>query len=55
MEANHEDFLLRQKVEAADWLFDLQAPLLLACLNIPYADSFVVAPADEALAYRIDK
>jgi hypothetical protein len=55
MEANHEDFLLRQEVEAANRLFDLQAPLFLASLNIPYTNSFVVAAADEALAYRTDK
>jgi hypothetical protein len=55
MEANHEDFLLRQEVEAADRLLDLQALLLLTGLNIPYADSFVVAAADEPLTYRIDK
>jgi hypothetical protein len=55
MEANHKDFLLRQEVETADGLFDLQAPLLLTSLNIPYANSLVVATADEALAYGIDK
>ena len=55
MEANHEDFLLRQEVETTDRFFDLQASLLLTSLNIPYANGLVVAAADEALAYGIDK
>lgn len=55
MEANYKDFLFCQEVEAADRLFDLQALLLLASLNIPHADRLVVAAADEALAYGTDK
>jgi len=55
METNHENFFLCQEVEAADRLLDLQAPLLLASLNIPYANSFVVAAADEAFAWGINK
>ena len=55
MEANHKDFLLGQKVEAADRLFDLQALFLLASLDIPHADGLVVAAADEALACATDQ
>ena len=55
MEANHENLFLCQEVEAAHRLLDLQAPLLLASLDIPYANSFVVAAADEALACRGNK
>jgi hypothetical protein len=55
METNHENFLLCQEVETADRLLDLQAPLLLAGLNIPYTDSFVVAATDEALACGVNK
>ena len=55
METNHENFFLCQEVEAADRFLDLQALLLLTGLNIPYANSFVVAAADEALACRRNK
>jgi len=55
METNHENFFLCQEVEAADRFLDLQALLLLTGLNIPYANSFVVATADEAFACRGNK
>jgi len=55
MEADHENFFLRQEVKAADRLLDGQAPLLLAGINIPYTNSFVVAAADEALACESNK
>lgn len=55
METNHENLFLCQEIKAADRLLDLQAPLLLAGLNIPDANSFVVAAADEALAWQSNK
>ena len=50
METNHEYFFLCQEVEAAHQLLDLQAPLLIASLDILYMNSFIIATADEALA-----
>ena len=50
MEPNSKDFFLRQEIQAANCLLDIQAFLLLPSVNVPDTNRLVVASTDEALA-----